>query len=270
MGVERGRPTEELIATLLASGDYERAIEVISEALESGPVTSGRRVQLADALALAGRRVQAVEILEQEADRAAREGFTTKAQALFKRILKIDPTRRDITGRLEVRKEERRGHSAAETRPKLAPAVAPPAREAAAASPARLTSRAEPSVSAADTGGNCEGWAERVRAATPANPLEIAIREAHSDGAMVAEVRYDGTKGRLEVKEPRHRAVLTRLFERPLDVTPAGGFDEDEGMWYDAMPVELAPWQPETLEHLLEHEIPNLGLAAIVEKLSIG
>jgi tetratricopeptide (TPR) repeat protein len=140
-----GRPGRGASAeALIARGKYEKAIDLLEAEVSAGRRDPRLRLQLSDALVLAGKRFQAVPVLLSLADEFAREGFAAKAISVLKRIEKIDPGRRDVDAKLAAlikdKQRERapfRGALAplapAEMEPN--PVEPPPAGEAAPAPP---------------------------------------------------------------------------------------------------------------------------------------
>jgi hypothetical protein len=92
--------TREDVGTLLAKKNYARAIEVLKAQMKTNARDPRIRLQLGDALALAGKNKEAVEILLPLADEFAKDGFSAKAISVLKKIQKLEPSRRDIDSRL--------------------------------------------------------------------------------------------------------------------------------------------------------------------------
>lgn len=88
------------IQDLIARKNYGKAVDLIKSELARRPKDGRLRLQLADALILAGRGKEAVGILMGLADEQALDGFAAKAIAYLKRIEKIEPGRRDVEERL--------------------------------------------------------------------------------------------------------------------------------------------------------------------------
>lgn len=95
-GSSRGASLTELIA----QKKYAKAIELLRAQFQEGGSDSRLRMQLADVLVAAGRPSEAVPVYVGIADDYARDGFTAKAIAVFKKVQKIDPDRHDIERRL--------------------------------------------------------------------------------------------------------------------------------------------------------------------------
>ena len=109
------------VAGLIARKQYAKAIELIRAQLQTGHPDPRLRMQLADALVLAGRDREGVMILVSLADDFAKEGFAAKAIAVLKKIQKLDPGRRDIEAKLAGLIETRQRAAAT-----LLPVVPPP------------------------------------------------------------------------------------------------------------------------------------------------
>jgi tetratricopeptide (TPR) repeat protein len=95
-GSSRGASLTELIA----QKKYAKAIELLRAQFQEGSRDLRLRMQLADVLVSAGRPGEAVPVYVDIADEYAREGFTAKAIAVFKKVQKIEPDRHDIEKRL--------------------------------------------------------------------------------------------------------------------------------------------------------------------------
>ena len=96
MALGFGSAKDEDVLTLIAKKNYAKAIEI----LKRGKADARTKMILADVLVLAGKNREAVAVLAPLADEYAREGFAAKAVAVFKKIQKIDPTRRDVEQKL--------------------------------------------------------------------------------------------------------------------------------------------------------------------------
>src|SRR5882672_380284 len=94
-----GAKSDDVMA-LIARKSYAKAIEQLRAQIEANRHDPRLRMQLADVLVLAGKGREAVGILAPLADEYARDGFAAKAIAVFKKIQKIDPGRRDVDSRL--------------------------------------------------------------------------------------------------------------------------------------------------------------------------
>jgi CRP-like cAMP-binding protein len=106
----RSPPQETVTLTdLIARRDYGRAIEQLRAQIQRGPLDSRTQLQLADALVLAGRAVEALPIFIALSDTFAAEGYFAKAIAVLKRVDKIEPGRADTRERLEKCIQKQRG-----------------------------------------------------------------------------------------------------------------------------------------------------------------
>ena len=113
-----GSAREASLAELIAQKKYAKAIELLRAQFQEGGSDSRLRMQLADVLVAAGRPSEAVPVYVGIADEYARDGFTAKAIAVFKKVQKIDPDRHDI--------ERRLAHLAKEKQSASLPLIPPP------------------------------------------------------------------------------------------------------------------------------------------------
>jgi hypothetical protein len=113
-----GSSREASLAELIVQKKYAKAIELLRAQFQEGGSDPRQRMQLADVLVAAGRAAEAVPVYVGIADDYAREGFTAKAIAVFKKVQKIDPDRHDIQKRL--------AHLAKEKQTASLPLVPPP------------------------------------------------------------------------------------------------------------------------------------------------
>jgi Cyclic nucleotide-binding domain len=81
---------------LIARGKYIKALEVLENQLVSDPSSVHLRQAVADAMVLAGRKEDAVQILLRLSDDFARDGFAAKAIAILKKIDRFAPGRPDV------------------------------------------------------------------------------------------------------------------------------------------------------------------------------
>ena len=88
------------VTELIAKGKFARAIEVLDGQLQADAGNPRLRMQLADALVMAGRPMDAVPILMELADHYGSERQAAKAIATLKKIERIAPGRRDVEARL--------------------------------------------------------------------------------------------------------------------------------------------------------------------------
>jgi len=95
-----GSSREASLAELIVQKKYGRAIELLRAQFQESGSDPRQRMQLADVLVAAGRAREAVPVYVGIADDYAREGFTAKAIAVYKKVQKIEPDRHDIEKRL--------------------------------------------------------------------------------------------------------------------------------------------------------------------------
>jgi hypothetical protein len=79
--------------------------------------------------------------------------------------------------------------------------------------------------------------------------------EEKKSGAPVkiAEASTDGKQGKLTIMDDRFEAVLRPLFTHDQLVLQGGG--ESGGVFADGGPTKLKPWQWDTLQHVVNHEL---------------
>jgi hypothetical protein len=85
---------------LVVRKDYPKAIELLSAELKRNSKNERLRLQLAHVFALAGKKGDAILVLDRLADDLAKDGFATKAIAVLKKMQKLDPKRSDVDERL--------------------------------------------------------------------------------------------------------------------------------------------------------------------------
>ncbi len=95
-----GSPAGAQARDLIAKKSYSKAIEVLRVELTRRRGDERLRIQLADVLALAGRKDEAVEMLNVLSDDLALGGQAAKAIAALKRIQQIEPGRADVEEKL--------------------------------------------------------------------------------------------------------------------------------------------------------------------------
>jgi hypothetical protein len=99
---------------LIVKKDYKKAIELLSAELERNSRNEHLRLQLAHVFTLAGKKGDAIQVLDRLADDLARDGFATKAIAVLKKMQKLDPKRSDVDERLASLIGERQPAAAVE------------------------------------------------------------------------------------------------------------------------------------------------------------
>ena len=87
--------SDEDIDTLIAKGKLTRAAKLLREQLQSKPKSTRLRQQLGDVLGRAGKPEEAISVLAPLVHEFAKQGFSTKAIAVVKKIQRLDPGRKD-------------------------------------------------------------------------------------------------------------------------------------------------------------------------------
>jgi hypothetical protein len=95
-----GRSKGGDINDLIAKKSYAQAIELIEAELKQNEKNERIRLQLSHVLALAGKKDEAVKVLDALANDLAHDGFATKAIAILKKIQRIDPGQSGIDERV--------------------------------------------------------------------------------------------------------------------------------------------------------------------------
>ena len=85
---------------LVQKGKYEQAIREYEKVLKKFPEDTTIINRVGDLYGRVGQLQRAVELYEEIADHFTRDGFTTKAIAILKKIQRLDPQRLDIFERL--------------------------------------------------------------------------------------------------------------------------------------------------------------------------
>lgn len=102
-----GKAKDDDVVALIAAKKYARAVEVLKEQLRKRGANPSLRMQLADVLILADKKLDAITLLLPLADQYANEGFAAKAVSVLKKVQKLDPGRRDVEMRLARLIEEK-------------------------------------------------------------------------------------------------------------------------------------------------------------------
>jgi hypothetical protein len=268
-------------ADLIARRKYGRAIELLRARIERENRDHHLRLQLADALVLAGRPDEAVPLFIDLADEFARDGFAGKAIALLKKLEKIVPGRADVEARLarlifgeagvpratssvvdEPHLLEDRSAEAAPAVPAFAPTFEPVFEPEPQQDTAQEDDR-EPS----------EGGAERERddvpapgegavSFVPADPAEEEIEvELEADDATGDDEERSTTPGTADAPQPaQHRAA-----SRP----PRDG-DDDGLALHEPGELVRGPVLDELLRALQNRPpLPPRGLGATLPRLPV-
>ncbi len=94
------RSDDRDIYALIAGKNYPRAIRRLEKELEAKPQDIHQRQLLADLWERVGQPAKSIAILEPLVEEMTGKGFSSKAIALLKRILRLDPKRADVERRL--------------------------------------------------------------------------------------------------------------------------------------------------------------------------
>jgi len=151
------KPRFDQLDQYLVRREYGLALEAITEEIKRRPESFNLLLRQAEILGLAGDREQAISVYRQLAQHYAKEGFYARAIAVTNKILRLDPTRKEVTRELadliarqqEMEKESRdRLIRAATPPPPMVPPLAtirptPEAPEPIPAPPATLATATE-------------------------------------------------------------------------------------------------------------------------------
>lgn len=191
----------------LARREYGLALEAITEEIKRRPENFNLLLRQAELLGQAGDRDQAIEVYRRLAKHYTDQGFFARAIAVTNKILRLDPTRQDVTRELaslmaaqqvEERTQRKRledsvvGMPAATLRHAMPPPPATPPGPPPAPPPV-VTPAATPVVTAAEAPSAAkEREASRFFAAFPQAALErllgsTSVRSFRADEAIVRE-----------------------------------------------------------------------------------
>jgi cAMP-dependent protein kinase regulator len=116
----------------LAAKDYKRALAAVMAELERCPEKFNLLLRQAEILGVAGDQQEAIKIYRKLAARYAKDGFYAKAIALYKKVVKLDPSLNDVHRELtQLIEQDRDTRAPFQQRVQ---ASAPPAKQAPAAS----------------------------------------------------------------------------------------------------------------------------------------
>jgi len=90
------RPKFQDLDKLIAAKDYDGALEAVAEELKKNPEKFNLLLRQAEVLGLAGDQQNAIKVYRRLAQGYAKDGFYAKAMALYKKVLKLDPSLDDV------------------------------------------------------------------------------------------------------------------------------------------------------------------------------
>jgi hypothetical protein len=96
----KGKPRFDQLDQFLARREYGLALEAITEELKRRPENFNLLLRQAEILGQAGDRDQAIEVYRKLAQHYTDQGFFARAIAVTNKILRLDPTRQDVTREL--------------------------------------------------------------------------------------------------------------------------------------------------------------------------
>jgi hypothetical protein len=96
----RQKPRFELLDQYLAKREYDLALEAITEEIKRRPENFNLLLRQAEILGQAGDRERAIEAYRGLAKHYTDQGFFARAIAVTNKILRLDPTRQDVTREL--------------------------------------------------------------------------------------------------------------------------------------------------------------------------
>jgi cAMP-dependent protein kinase regulator len=108
MGLRKKQPRIEDLEKYVAGKKYDLALEAMQAEIRRNPKQFSLLLRQAEILGMAGHRDRAVRLYRDVAESQAREGFYARAIALYKKILRLDPSLADINGELARLIEEDR------------------------------------------------------------------------------------------------------------------------------------------------------------------
>lgn len=111
------KPKFEHLDKYLANKDYDRALSAVVAELRNNPSQFNLLLRQAEILGMAGNRDKAITLYKELAEKYAKDGFFAKAIALYKKVLRLDPTLGEIHSELaRLIDEEAKGHLPLEER----------------------------------------------------------------------------------------------------------------------------------------------------------
>jgi tetratricopeptide (TPR) repeat protein len=96
----KGKPRFDHLDEYLLRRDYALALEAIAEEIKKRPENFNLLLRQAEILGLAGDPDKAISVYRKLAQHYAQQGFYARAIAVINKVLRLDPTRQDITKEL--------------------------------------------------------------------------------------------------------------------------------------------------------------------------
>lgn len=94
------RPRIEDLDRYLANKQYDKALTAVADGLRRHPEQFNVLLRKAEILGMAGNTERAIEVYRKLAAELAHEGFHARAIALYKEVLRLDPSQSDVHGEL--------------------------------------------------------------------------------------------------------------------------------------------------------------------------
>jgi tetratricopeptide (TPR) repeat protein len=182
----KGKPRYENLDQYVAQRDYALALEAITEEIKKRPDNFNLLLRQAEILGMAGNRETAIGVYRKLAQHYAEQGFYARAIAVNNKVLRLDPTRQDVTKELaKFIAAQQEAEQAA--RAKLKRATAPTAPEPPAPTPAPELS-ADPAPDAAAKQAEKEREASHFFAEFPQEALEQLLSSTTVRSFVAAQV----------------------------------------------------------------------------------
>jgi len=108
MGLRKKPPTIDNLERYIADKKYDLALEAVQAEIRRNPKQFSLLLRQAEILGMAGHKDRAVKLYRDIAENQARAGFYARAIALYKKVLRLDPTLADVNGVLARLIEEDR------------------------------------------------------------------------------------------------------------------------------------------------------------------
>jgi tetratricopeptide (TPR) repeat protein len=184
----RGKSRFEQLDEYILRREYGSALEAIAEEIKKRPENFNLLLRQAEILGLAGDRDRAIGIYRKLAEHYAQQGFYARALAVINKVLRLDPTRQDVTvalagliaARQEAEEAERlklnRSEKGGRKRSRKSPAG--PEEGDAAAEPTSRERASGPPDDAATRQADRERAASRFFAELPRGALEALLSAA--------------------------------------------------------------------------------------------